>query len=271
MFKKWLLKNIEKVTGFFFGLIFLVIMLIIAIKYPYPTDFQIIVFRVLLGLAAAGICGMLTGLLSIQSKVLKNAIRANGSLAGFVLIYLVNPPIMITNPVKTLSPSSGLAYGYFYNFLEPLSHEIHNKTKFECQDSSFIPNERTKIIVCIPNRLNQVDLENLALIKDKYFYEVKIKAAHRVFSLCIHKSCFKKGEFLLYDMPSTINTIEKYIVKRLDNDNIDDPNRLNIEKEELNKFENTLNFLVDDKLSVKDNVSIIRFNKNDIEEMCKEN
>jgi hypothetical protein len=64
---------------------------------PYPSPFQLLVFRVVLALAAAGIAAFLPGTLRIQ---ISKWIRAAGALAVFVLVYLVNPAGLITSEVR---------------------------------------------------------------------------------------------------------------------------------------------------------------------------
>jgi VIT1/CCC1 family predicted Fe2+/Mn2+ transporter len=81
----------EKVAGFTFGIAFVVAVLILAIFIPNPTAFQYFVFRVVLSLAAAGVCGILSGFLTVAFGNAKPWLQAGGGLAVFVVVYLVNP------------------------------------------------------------------------------------------------------------------------------------------------------------------------------------
>ena len=82
----------EKVAVFIFGIVFVIVMFIIAIFFPHPSDFQIFVFRVILALAAAGVGAIIPGFILVK---VSNYVRAGGALALFVLIYLFNPPSLV--------------------------------------------------------------------------------------------------------------------------------------------------------------------------------
>ena len=79
------------ICAFAFGAVFIVVMLIIAIRIPYPSGFQILTFRVTLALAAGGIAAMLPGFLNVDIPI---GVRAGGALAAFAAIYFVNPASM---------------------------------------------------------------------------------------------------------------------------------------------------------------------------------
>ena len=88
-------ENWQKVTAFGCGVVFVALMLIIAIAIPNPTTTQWFVFRVVLALAAAGIGAVIPGLIIVNvSKV----VRAGGAIALFVLVYLLNPPQLVSLP-----------------------------------------------------------------------------------------------------------------------------------------------------------------------------
>jgi len=81
-----------KLLAFFFGLCFVAAALVLAIWFPQPTAFQYTVFRIVLALAAAGIAGVIPGM--IRLKVQPGAallIHAGGALAVFVMVYLLAP------------------------------------------------------------------------------------------------------------------------------------------------------------------------------------
>lgn len=81
-------KSTQIICAFAFGVVFIIVMLCIAIKIPYPTDFQFLTFRVTLALAAGGIAAMLPGFIALE---ISRLIRAGGALAAFAAIYFVNP------------------------------------------------------------------------------------------------------------------------------------------------------------------------------------
>jgi len=77
-----------QVAVFCFGLVFVVTLLVLAIKFPRPTEFQYVVFRSVLALAAAGIAVFIPGLLEVD---VSGIVKAGGALAVFVVIYFFSP------------------------------------------------------------------------------------------------------------------------------------------------------------------------------------
>lgn len=96
------LESRTKLLAFFFGLCFAAVLLVLAIWFPNPTPFQYTVFRITLALAAAGIAGVVPGM--IRLKVQPGAallIHAGGALAVFVIVYLLAPAALPSElPVK---------------------------------------------------------------------------------------------------------------------------------------------------------------------------
>uniref|UniRef100_UPI004055D4EA Lcl C-terminal domain-containing protein n=1 Tax=Candidatus Electronema sp. TaxID=2698783 RepID=UPI004055D4EA len=78
--------------AFFFGLCFVAALLVLAIWFPQPTAFQYTVFRITLALAAAGIAGIIPGMIRLTVKPgTALLIHAGGALAVFVMVYLLAP------------------------------------------------------------------------------------------------------------------------------------------------------------------------------------
>jgi tetratricopeptide (TPR) repeat protein len=88
------LESYQRMAVFAFGVVFIAVMLFLAVKIPNPSDFQIFVFRTVLGLAAAGIASLIPGFLQIQ---IAGYLYAGGAIAVFYLVYSVNPPALV-NP-----------------------------------------------------------------------------------------------------------------------------------------------------------------------------
>ena len=87
----------EKVVVCSFGITFVAIMLLIAMFFPNPTDFQIFIFRVVLALSASGIGAVIPGFINIEmTKEKLMMVRAGGAIALFLLIYLINPPALVS-------------------------------------------------------------------------------------------------------------------------------------------------------------------------------
>ncbi|MGR0482211.1 MAG: hypothetical protein ACTFAL_12625 [Candidatus Electronema sp. V4] len=102
-----------KLLAFFFGLCFVAALLVLAVWFPQPTPFQYTVFRIVLALAAAGVAGVIPGMISLKAQpgtVL--LIHAGGALAVFVMVYLLAPaalkleekPVPPSQPQKEEKP-----------------------------------------------------------------------------------------------------------------------------------------------------------------------
>ena len=95
----WELKAI-----FAFGVAFMVVIVIIAITLPRPTEFQQLIFRVVFALAAAGVGALVPGFLTLKYK---NILRAGGGLAVFAIVYFFNPATLVIYdpPVNKILPT----------------------------------------------------------------------------------------------------------------------------------------------------------------------
>lgn len=102
-------KQTERYIAYGFGVFFVIIMLALALFVPNPTPFQLLVFRVVLALAAAGVASMTPGFLEIDLGVRKTqAIRAGGALAIFVIVYRLNPASLVVVESAWRSDIEGL-------------------------------------------------------------------------------------------------------------------------------------------------------------------
>jgi hypothetical protein len=88
-YPKW-----QIIVAFIFGVTFCVVMLVIAIFFPDPTNFQILVFRVILSLSAAGIAALIPGFINVN---ISPYIKAGGAIAVFIIVYWFNPPMLVVN------------------------------------------------------------------------------------------------------------------------------------------------------------------------------
>ncbi|WP_417912957.1 hypothetical protein [Candidatus Electronema sp. TJ] len=81
-----------KLLAFFFGLCFVAALLVIAVWFPQPTPFQYVVFRSVLAVAAAGVAGVIPGMIRLKAQPgTALLIHAGGALAVFVMVYLLAP------------------------------------------------------------------------------------------------------------------------------------------------------------------------------------
>jgi hypothetical protein len=79
-----------------FGVAFVVASIILAIAFPRPTPFQLLVFRTTLALSAGGAAAAIPGFFNLSVDFTGVIARAGGALAVFVLVYKINPAHILT-------------------------------------------------------------------------------------------------------------------------------------------------------------------------------
>ncbi len=95
-----------KLLAFFFGLCFVAALLVLAVWFPQPTTFQYTVFRIVLALAAAGVAGVIPGMIRLKAQPgTALLIHAGGALAVFVMVYLPAPAALPQDQSALPSPS----------------------------------------------------------------------------------------------------------------------------------------------------------------------
>lgn len=86
----------QLVTGVILGCVLLAVSLIIAIFIPNPSPWQTFVFRGTLAIGLASIAPIIPGFINFTSRIQGRGayfkIVAGGSIAIFVIIWLLNPP-----------------------------------------------------------------------------------------------------------------------------------------------------------------------------------
>ena len=154
----------EKLAIFIFGVVFVSVLVLIAIAIPRPTEFQTMVFRIVLSLSAAGVGALVPGLLTVK---ISSWVRAGGAMAVLVIVYFFNPatlvlsteddptdPFTITIIVKQIE---GLE-AHYYDF--PLS-DI--RTRSSGQDFVEIVNQI----------VNQISNESIVSVQESTIFRVK--------------------------------------------------------------------------------------------------
>lgn len=84
------------------GIVFLVTLMAVALFVPSPSDFQGLVFRTVLALAAGAFATIVSGFIHVHARWQRISIRAGAGLAVFVVIYLVDPPSRIRQLSSTI-------------------------------------------------------------------------------------------------------------------------------------------------------------------------
>ena len=93
----------ERVSIFAFGVLFVSALLVLAIAFPEPKQFQYTVFRSVLALACAAVAALIPGFLESQYR---NLLRAGGALGVFVLVFLYNPAALVVAEQGKAAPST---------------------------------------------------------------------------------------------------------------------------------------------------------------------
>ena len=92
----------ERPAVFVVGVVFILLLLVLAIFFPNPTDFQYFIFRTVIALAAAGVAALIPGLLQIKIP----AVQAGGALAVLVLVYEFSPASLVSLPPSVPKPAA---------------------------------------------------------------------------------------------------------------------------------------------------------------------
>jgi YD repeat-containing protein len=92
--KSFIEDNWEKIASLILGVVFIIILLVVALFIKEPTEFQVFVFRVVLSIAAAGFAATIPGVLHIN---INKTVKAGGALGVLVLVYLFNPPSLVVD------------------------------------------------------------------------------------------------------------------------------------------------------------------------------
>jgi hypothetical protein len=75
-----------------FGVAFLAVMLVVALVYPRPSNFQYTVFRIILAISVAGVAAIIPGLINVTAGP---GITAGGALGVFVIVYFWSPARLV--------------------------------------------------------------------------------------------------------------------------------------------------------------------------------
>lgn len=103
--REFMSKKLQTIFSFIFGVLFVIVLLVIAFVQPQPSSFQYSVFKTVLALAGAGTVAVFPGFIEVK---LGNWLRAGGALAVFVVLYFWNPAALLAiypDASKTPNPA----------------------------------------------------------------------------------------------------------------------------------------------------------------------
>lgn len=87
----------QLITGTVIGVLFALLILILSVFIPTPTQTQFFIFRGVFAISLSAIAAIIPGLLTVESRFQKFSIRATGAIAVFVIVWLLNPPALIVS------------------------------------------------------------------------------------------------------------------------------------------------------------------------------
>ena len=87
----------QLIIGLIIGLVFALIIIGAVIVIPNPTATQFFIFRGVFAISLAAIAAIIPGLLNVESRFQKFSIKATGAIAVFVIVWLLNPPVLISS------------------------------------------------------------------------------------------------------------------------------------------------------------------------------
>jgi hypothetical protein len=101
--REFMSKKAQMIISISFGVSFIILLIVLSIRFPEPTKFQYQVFRTVLALAGAGAAAAFDGFIEVKFG---KWLRAGGALAVFAVLYFVNPAqLAAADPFKAPSPS----------------------------------------------------------------------------------------------------------------------------------------------------------------------
>ncbi len=151
-------------------------------------------------------------------------------------------------------PSTVLAIGYYYNFVELVGEYLASEIEIEVEGVKF---KKARLHIIIPKDLDS-DLKKKAKIyyKKNLFKELQIETPHRKYPLFVSVNT-ENDSLILSDMPTTLNGIDKAIEMYLRVGHIGKTNEQQLlEDRELRNFEMVLRKLIENDSYSKEYVRI---------------
>jgi hypothetical protein len=167
----------DKILAFGFGVAFVLVMLGIAAFDRQPSPMGIVIYRVVLALAAAGIGAVVPGMIAVNVSTI---IRAGGALALFVIVYWFKPAGLVAGPRNIPSEPPSQTDGIHETSKEQLeqlttgqkdklfeSMERFKSLPPDCKDKVFKAIEIKRTITIEPPNAELIVTEDLMNLSDR--------------------------------------------------------------------------------------------------------
>lgn len=198
-------------------------------------------------------------LLGITIPAFKRVPDLNTSEELTSFVSRITETINENSELGTLSllPSTALAIGYYNNFLKPLCEELYTREELDINGSNC---SDFKVKIVLPNNLDS-DIKKYAQVyfKSNSLSQTSIQTRSRDYPVFVVKSEPTDGCVNIYDVPTTLDSIDKAIEILLRKGHIGKTNQQKLlEERELRYFESTLSHLIDSDAYTKELIEIIK-------------
>ncbi len=155
-----------------------------------------------------------------------------------------------------LLPSTALAIGYFFNFISIVCESLQAKNEILVDEIKF---KTFELNIVLPKDLDS-DIKKRASIyfKKNELNQIPFDTNGRSFPVYVTYTKEEKNMLKLYDMPTTLNGIDKAIEMYMQKGHIGKTTQQKLlEERELRNFQQTLQNLINNDSFCRDNVKII--------------
>jgi hypothetical protein len=155
-----------------------------------------------------------------------------------------------------LLPSTALAIGYYFNFIAPVCEALQSKKIIEVEGTKF---KQFEVNVVLPAALDS-DIKRRATIysRKNELKQIQFDSLSRSFPVYVTYDNSEDSLLKLYDMPTTLNGIDKAIEMYMQKGHIGKTAQQTLlEERELRNFQQTLQNLINNDAFTKNNVKII--------------
>ncbi len=152
-------------------------------------------------------------------------------------------------------PSTGLALGYFQNFLAPISRELMQSAKRKVGDREF---KNFKLHVMLPDELpDNFHDQVVAYLAGKKLEQMVVETVTRKYNFYLDYGQSENEILELYDLPTILSALKKTIELAVPSSHIGESKKERILKQkEMNNFKRTLDYLVNENAITKSHVVI---------------